>query len=62
MAKDDMEMEDEPRSFRCEKAIGRLINQYAKAWERSESFVIKLFLRQQLKDQLPNDLKPRNWK
>ncbi len=62
MNKDAMEMEDNPRSFRCEKAIGRVIDNYITAWDRKESDVIRRILRHALKEELPPQLRIKEWK
>jgi hypothetical protein len=58
MPKDDMELEEFPRSFRVEKALGRVIDKYSEAWERSQAFVIKLCLREKFHAELPSSLQP----
>ena len=58
MPKDDLEMEEKPRSFRCENVIGRLVDEYAKSWERSDSWVVRWILRTHFEKQLPISLKP----
>ena len=60
MSKDDLELEEYPRSFRCEKALGRIIDKYSKAWERSQAFVIKLGLRKHFENELPAGLRIRD--
>jgi len=62
MNKDDMKMEDDPRSFRCEKAIGKVIDNYIIAWERNESDVIRRILRYALREELPPQLRPKDYK
>jgi len=61
MTENPIEFEPSPRTFRCERAIGKLIDKYAKAWERDASFVIKMCLRLRFKDELPPSLRPKTF-
>jgi hypothetical protein len=61
MPKDDLELEDKTRSFRCENAIGRVLDKYITAWERRESDVIRRILRYALRDELPPALRPKDY-
>ena len=58
MPKNPLELEDNPRSFRCPNAVGKLIEKYSTAWERTPSWFVTWILRHHFKDELPPALRP----